>query len=122
MQERKLVANRWIAPDGEILQSKYRHDCVFHQCILTQSQCMVDGGIEGYIRLSGPLRDDCVYSDDPHEKKREAFMWGSRSGWVTPAEMTAEHIQAVLDTQSHIPEYIREMFEDEIEYRNEQEC
>ena len=120
MTERKLIANIWRTPTGEILQSKHRHDMQ-----VDSAGNYIDGGIEGYIRRGGDILNEdwenlCVYSDDPHEKKRELFKWGSRGGWVTPAEMTTEHIQAVLDTQKQIPEHIREMFVEELKYRKEQ--
>ena len=118
MNERKLIANIWRTPAGEILQSKQRHDFV-----MASSGHFIDGGLE-YIRRGGSFEgweDLCVYSDDPHEKKRELFKWGSRDGWITPAEMTTEHIQAVLETQKQIPEHIREMFVDEIRFRKEKE-
>ena len=120
MTERKLIANIWRTPTGEILQSKHRHDFV-----QDSAGNFIDGGIEGYTRIGGDILNEnwenlCVYSDDPHEKKRELFKWGSRGGWVTPAEMTTEHIQAVLDTQKQIPEHIREMFVEELQYRKEQ--
>lgn len=118
MTERKLIANIWRTPTGEILQSKHRHDFV-----QDSSGNFIDGGL-AYIRRGGSgiyeMEDLCVYSDDLHEKKREAFKWGSRNGWVTPAEMTTEHIQAVLDTQKQIPEHIREMFVEELQYRKGQ--
>lgn len=122
MTEPKLIANIWRTPTGEILQSKHRYDFV-----QDSAGNYIDGGIEGYIRIGGDVLDEkwenlCVYSNDPHEKKRELFKWGSRNGWVTPAEMTTEHIQAVLDTQNQISEHIREMFVDELQYRKEQEC
>ena len=121
MTEPKLIANIWRTPTGEILQSKYGHDFV-----QDSAGNFIDGGIEGYTRRGGDIFNEnweclCVYSDDLHEKKRELFKWGSRAGWVTPAEMTTEHIHAVLDTQTHIPEHIREMFVDELQYRKEQE-
>lgn len=121
MTEPKLIANIWRTPTGEILQSKYGHDFV-----QDSAGNFIDGGIEGYTRRGGDILNEnweclCVYSDDLHEKKRELFKWGSRAGWVTPAEMTTEHIHAVLDTQTHIPEHIREMFVDELQYRKEQE-
>jgi uncharacterized Fe-S cluster protein YjdI len=119
-KERRLIANRWQCPDGTILESKHRHDFV-----QDSAGNFIDGGIEGYTHRGGDILNEnweclCVYSDDLHEKKRELFKWGSRDGWVTPAEMTTEHIRAVLDTQTHIPEHIRDMFVDELQYRKEQ--
>ena len=112
--ERKLIANIWKSPTGEILQSKHRHDFVSDP-----EGNFIDGGLS-YIRMGGAVegwQDLCVYSDDPHEKQREAFRWGSRDGWVTPAEMSTGHIEVVLETQTQIPEHIRELFERELEYR-----
>lgn len=128
MQDRKLIANRWIAPDGEILQSKHQHDCIFYTCTKTGKQCMLDGGIGGYIRLSGPLQDACVYSDDFHEMKRAAFMWGSRGvdgeqpvQYNALKDLETSHIEAIITTQGHLPEYIMQMFKDELRLRKQSE-
>ena len=123
MQERKLIANIWMTPAGNILQSKHRHDFV-----QDAQGYFVDGGLD-YCRRGGSLtgwQDLCVYSDDPHEKQREAFKWGVRAStagdsikWIAPMFMTEEHIEAILLTQTQIPEHIRELFERELEYRKE---
>ena len=119
--ERKLIANIWKSPTGEILQSKHRHDFVSDS-----AGNFIDGGLD-YIRMGGAVEgweDLCVYSDDSHEKQREAFKWGTRGStgndpikWVAPAFMSTSHIEAVLLTQTQIPEHIRELFERELEYR-----
>jgi hypothetical protein len=31
--------------------------------------------------------------------------------------LSTEHIEAIIETQHHIPQYIRKVFEDEIKYR-----
>jgi hypothetical protein len=117
IRDQKLIANIWMTPAGNILQSKHRHDFV-----QDEQGYFVDGGLD-YCRIGGPStvgwKSGCVYSDDPHELKRESFKWGSRDGWVSPVEMTTEHIQTVLETQSQIPEHIRELFEVELKYREE---
>jgi len=123
IQERKLIANIWRTPTGEILQSKHRHDFV-----MDEDGNFLDGGIGDYARLGGSRSVDwdnlCVYSDDSHEKKRESFFWGTRgpSGdqpikWLLLKEMHTDHIESILETQWHISEHIRDMFVDEIEYR-----
>ena len=124
MQEPKLIANRWVAPDGEVLQSKHRHDCVLYTCTKTGLQCMLDGGIAGYIRLSGPLESACVYSNAPHEEKRKVFFWGSRGiDGMQPLvynalkDLETSHVEAIIETQVHLPEHIKEMFEQELIYR-----
>lgn len=117
MKDRKLIANIWLTPAGNILQSKHRHDFV-----ADEQGYFVDGGLD-YCRRGGPSvfgwQDGCVYSDDTHELKRETFKWGSCDGWVSPIEMTTEHIEAVLETQRQIPEHIRQLFEVELKYREE---
>jgi hypothetical protein len=122
---RKLIANRWKTPTGEILQSKHRHDCVSD----ANGIYFVDGGLD-YIRLGGGVdnwEDLCVYSDSPHEEKRNNFYWGtygkSVSGpiqWVLLKDMQTEHIWNIIrDMQDSMPMHILEMFKDELKYRKE---
>ena len=71
-----------------------------------------------YIELS-------VYSDDSHDVIRDVFKWGTRGKdgkqpltYVPLKNLTTEHIEAILETQDHIQEYIRNIFLDELEFRN----
>lgn len=120
MTERRLLANIWRTPSGTILQSKHRYDFV-----QDSTGNYIDGGLEGYIRFGGAdignWENLCVYSDDAHEDKRKAFYWGSRRGgdteWILLKDLGTDHIEAILDTQWHIPEHIRDMFVDEVEFR-----
>ena len=71
MITRKLIANIWRTPTGEILQSKHRHDMQ-----VDSAGNYIDGGIEGYTRRGGDILNEkwenlCVYADDPHEKIRD---------------------------------------------------
>lgn len=129
MTEPKLIANIWRTPTGEILQSKYRHDFV-----QDSAGNFIDGGLEGYTRMGGDTLSEnwenlCVYSDDPHEAKRNTFKWctygkdgKSIPKWITPAQMEENHIWSILKAQGDsLPEHIREMFVDELRYRKEQE-
>lgn len=127
MTESKLIANIWRTPAGEILQSKHRHDMQ-----VDSAGNFIDGGIAGYTRRGGSVEgwgNLCVYSDDPHENKRNAFVWGSygKSGvepiqWIKLSSMETDHIWQILKTQGDsLPEHIREMFVDELRYRKEQE-
>jgi len=127
-QEPKLIANIWRTPSGAILQSKHRYDFV-----QDEYGYFIDGGLEGYIRMGGAdclgwddakWENLCVYSDDLHEKKREAFRWGTYGPkgdqpckWVLLKDLETSHIQAIIETQRHIPEHIKDMFIDEIEFR-----
>ena len=124
--KRRLLANRIITPDGTMLQSFDRH----HYVAYTDKngyEYSVDGGLE-YQRCSyyedAPHTDASVYSDDPHQVIREAFLWGTygKNGdqplkRVKLCAMTDKHIQAILETQHHIPDHVREIFENEVLYR-----
>ena len=122
MTEPKLIANIWRTPSGSILQSKHRHDLV-----MDSDGNFIDGGLS-YIRMGGNISEQwenlCVYSTDPHEKKRDSFRWGSYGPngdqpikWLLLKDLETSHIEAIIETQWHLPEHIRDMFVDEIEFR-----
>ena len=126
MNEPKLLANRIITPDGTMLQSYHRHD---YKTYIDENgkEYMIDGGLE-YQRTNihddAPHTDACVYDTDPHTEIREAFHWGSYGkGGDQPlkriklSEMSNNHIEAILQTQHHIGPHIRKAFEDEQQYR-----
>ena len=121
-----LIANRWQCPDGTVLQSMHRYDYVTHTDTLTGEVCMVDGGIHGCCRISGNLKNLCVYSNDPHELQREFFHWGTFGvdgkqprTFIAVKDMTTEHIEAVLETQDRIAPEIKELFLNELVYRKD---
>lgn len=120
----KLLVNRWLCADGYILQSKNRHDYVDYVDKNNQYYS-VDGGTE-YSRVSGQLISLCLYTDDPHEEIRIHFRWGSflndyrgDKHWIPLFRLGDSHIQAILDTQTHIPAHIKELFLNEVEYRKQ---
>lgn len=124
MQEPRLIANRWQCPDGTVLQSLHRYDYVSHKDVLTGEECFVDGGIFGVLRTSGNLKDLCVYSNDPHEVKREVFYWktygknGDKPGeWICLKDIGIGHMNAILSTQTRLSEEVRSLFIDEIKFR-----
>ena len=122
-KERKLLANRIITPDGTMLQSHSTHDYIVHTDTVTGEDFMVDGGL-AYCRGSVntvPATPAYVYSDDPHDKIREAFCWGTRGkGGMQPVkyvplkDLDTDHIEAIIKTQLHISETIRNVFTDEL--------
>ena len=125
MTERKLIANIRRTPTGEILQSKHRYDMQ-----VDAEGNFIDGGIEGYIRrggdiLNGDWENLCVYTDDPHEKIREVFIWKSygknfsqpEGVYTLLKDLTDDHLGNIVATQTHLPEYILEMFRNEVAYR-----
>ena len=124
----KLLANRIKTPDGTILESLHRHD---YKTYIDKNglEYMVDGGLE-YLRRnvqdSAPATEMSVYNTDPHETIREAFKWGTRGKdgkqpltYLVLKDMATDHIEAILETQTHITEEIRQVFIDELEYRDE---
>lgn len=124
MTERQLLINRWKSPIGEILQSNHRYDFV-----MDSAGNFIDGGIDGYIRIGGrPLEEWenlCLYTDDPHDKIREVFIWKSygknfsqpEGVYTLLKDLTDDHIIAICETQTHLPDYIMEVFRNEIRFR-----
>jgi len=116
-----------ITPDGTLLQSRHRHDFVQY----TDANglvYMVDGGLD-YIRRSindsAPHVDKCVYDDVPHEEQREVATWGTygKNGdeprsYVTVANMSTEHIKAVVKTQDNVLEQLLTVLKAELWYRD----
>lgn len=129
MLERQIIYSAWRTPDGTILHSSHRHDYQEHFDSVSKEWYILDGGLD-YQRCSineVPAEDLTLYSDDPHEKIREVFIWKSygRNGeihegvYTALKDLTDEHIGNILLTQTHLPEYILEMFKNEVQYRKE---
>ena len=121
-----LLANRIITPDGTMLQSFHQHDYVTYTDA-NGLEYMVDGGLT-YQRVNvhkdAPPTDASVYDTDPHDRIREAFHWGSygKRGdqprtWIKLKDMSDAHIEAIINTQTHIPPHISDAFENELTYR-----
>jgi len=121
-----LLANRIITPDGTMLQSFHQHDYVTY----TDGnglEYMVDGGLvyqRVIVHEDAPHTDASVYDTDPHDRIREAFCWGTYGKnqdkprtWVKLKDMSDAHIEAILNTQNHIPTYIYDVFDNEMVYR-----
>lgn len=122
---RTLLVNAIITPDGTRLESSHRHDYQTH-VDANGEEYMIDGGLD-YVHRSinkEPAIDAFVYTDDSHDVIREQFLWGTygKNG-DQPLQMKPlksldkEHIEAILQTQTHLKDHIRKVFEDELEYR-----
>ena len=124
---RKLIVNKWKTPDGTILQTHTRHDYVSHLDANGKIYA-VDGGLS-YVRLVGEfheMEDLCLYTDDPHCNIRCAFKWGTRGKFGRSElkfkllkDLETDHIDAILETQTHIPDELKELFIYELCYRQE---
>ena len=126
MSEARIVSNRIRTPDGTILESMHRHDYVTY-VDANGKEYMVDGGLD-YLRRNvhddAPYEELSVYADDLHIEIRNVFRWGTRGKdgrqpltYVPLKDLTTEHIEAILDTQSHIRDYIRKIFLNELSFR-----
>ena len=122
----KYVANRIRTPDGTILESMNRHDYVTY-IDANGKEYMVDGGLD-YLRRN--IHDDAPYeelslvSTDEHSVIREVFKWGTygidgkqKLKYVILKDMSWDHIEAILETQVHVREHIRQLFMNELDYR-----
>jgi len=122
------IRNRWMTPDGTILESKHVHDYQGHTDAITGEYYMTDG-LWYYIRTTineTPARNLCVTSESPWEEQRSNFSWKSYGKNLEYPEgkniflkdMTDEHIDAVIRTQRHIQGTpVEELFLKEQEYR-----
>ena len=126
MKQEHMLASRIITPDGTMLQSFHRHDYKTYKDE-NGNTYMLDGGLD-YKRTNyhagAPYTDASVYTNDPHDEIRRAFFWGHKgkdgSQPVTFKPLyalTNSHIEAILETQTHISEFIRQVFANEIQYR-----
>jgi hypothetical protein len=128
----KLVSNRIRTPDGTILESMHRHDYVCYTDA-NGKEYMVDGGLD-YLRRNvhedAPYEELSLYSDAYHQLIREAFRWGPRGldgkqplTWLVLKDMATDHVEAILETQTHLRDHIRQVFVNELNFRgNQNEC
>ena len=122
----QLLAQRIRTPDGTILQSFNRHDYKTHLDAVSGETYMVDGGLDYCRGISNVVsaEDLCVFVGDDFKHIRSAFCWGTRGKdgqqplkYVPLKDLDTDHIQAILDTQQHIPDYIRNQFVTELQLR-----
>ena len=123
---RKLVLNRIRTPDQTVLTSRNRHDFVSHKD-KNGELYYTDGGLS-YIRRSvnkEPYEDLSLYSTDSFEKLREGIEWGTfgKNGneplqYKPISNMSTNHINAIY-SQYRLADYLKELFEKEISFRNE---
>lgn len=120
-----LVANIIITPDGTKLQSFNRHDYKGHTDA-NGEYYFIDGGLS-YIRSSLnkiPAKYINVFTTDPHEVIREHFHWGTygKDGdqpltYLPLCSLETGHIEAILETQTHLEKHITKIFLDELKFR-----
>lgn len=120
-----IIANRIRTPDGTILESHHRHD---YKTYVDENgeTYMVDGGL-AYLRRNvnkQPYEELSVYVEDGHEKIRENMSWGSYGPngdqplkRILLKDLTTDHINAIIETQTHLPKERIDIFKEELKYR-----
>jgi len=127
-KERRLVLNKVLCKQcGTQLVSYHRHDYKTCGC---SNQTMVDGGLS-YLRYGGMDMEQVesipVYMDEPYEKVREAFHWGTygKEGkgplkYVPLSSMSNAHILKVASLMTGKMEpWLENLFTKEKAYRKE---
>lgn len=129
MNDKIIIRNAIITPDGTYLRSYHVHDYKEHKDTVTGEIYIVDGG-NHYLRRSindVPAEDLTVYLDDNFEVVRMAFVWKSYGKnlehapngiYIALCDMTDDHIEAILNTQVHIiGTFVEELMVAELQYR-----
>lgn len=122
-----IIRNSIQTPDGTILVSTHRHDFVSYTDKNGQYYA-VDGGT-AYLKRNYDKADyteTSVYADANFGLIREVFLWGTYGpNGDQPLQrkplkdLDDDHIEAILETQSHLSKNIRNIFIKEQEYRKE---
>lgn len=126
MDKPTVLANVMITPDGTVLQSFTGHDYKTHDD-KNGEHYMIDGGNSYYGRSSVNVVEPTrifVTTDSPFELIHEWMHWGTRgkSGrdplkYVPLKDLEVDHIQAILETQTHIGSGVRKAFLAELAFR-----
>jgi len=125
--DRQILVNCIQTPDGTKLYSRHRHDYVTY-IDKNDKEYMVDGGLD-YLRRNihddAPFTELSLYEDDAFDILRNDFAWGTRGKdgrqpltYKVLSSLEDDHIQAILDTQHHIPMFIKNLFELEQQWRS----
>lgn len=125
-----IVYNAIRTPDGTILESTHRHD---YKSYVDDNghEYMVDGGLDylrRYSRPDHPAEELSVCLGDGHERVRDVIAWGTygKDGKqpyrrIKLKDMDTDHIKACLETQDRMSPQYRIAFENELEFRNQQQ-
>lgn len=129
-EDKQLVYNALMTPDGTVIESRSRHDYVTH-LDKNGKEYMVDGGLD-YVRQSANGDEIClaVYiGSDPTEQELELacglLKWGTygKEGdqplkFITIKDMETDHIEAVLENVRSIHPVYRMCMNNELKLRS----
>jgi len=124
-----ILFNAIKTPDGTILSSKHRHDCVAHTDSNTGEVYGVDGGSD-YLRRIGKIsecEDLSITDKTPFEDVRNRFHWGSRGKdgnepikMLRLSNLSNNHIENIIKNVSfRYDSVFKAWFEQELSYRKE---
>jgi hypothetical protein len=129
----KIILNRIKTPDGTIITSRHRHDCVYHTDA-NGKQYMVDGGCDYLRRIThddAPYEEISIYEDSEFEVIRQHYCRGGRGKngdqpltWVPLCEMSDSWLSACIvynEDRGLSKSFANSMYKKEIEYRKENE-
>lgn len=122
-----IIRNSIRTPDGTEIESKHTHDYVSHKD-KNGNIYSVDGG-KDYLKrgfIIPDFEETSVYNTDDIGIIREVFTWGTygKDGkqelrYILLKDMDIEHIEAILETQTRLPEYVKNIFKKEIEFKKD---
>lgn len=108
---------------GDEIESRHRHDFVRCNC----GQSFVDGGFD-YTRFGGAAMCTAVYDNGDHKLRRSVIKWGrnydenmqrlSKTELILIKDLKYDHIEAILDTVFTLSEFMKEVMETELFYRD----
>ena len=125
-----IIYNAIRTPDGTVLQSKYGHDYVVYKDA-NGFEYFVDGGTRylrrGYTVGAPPYTEISMYSENTsHENIRKYLSWGTRGKggrdpvrYVPIESLDTDHIEAILATQYQISQELKQIFNNELTYREQ---
>lgn len=129
MKYKTIILNQIRTPDGTIIRSMHRHDCVTH-VDKNGLMYMVDGGTD-YLRRTvheeAPYEELSIYEDDPFEVIRENYCRGGRGKdgtqpltWVPMSQMSDAWLAACIvynEERGMGDSFANDMYKKEQEYR-----
>lgn len=123
----RLIAQRIRTPDSTILQTFRVHDYKSHVDVLTGENYVLDGGMDSlYVHTNIiPPEDLSVYDTDHFALQRDAFCWGTKGSgirdpliWKSLRNLDTQYILNILDTRPDLEDWVRDLFTQEIAFRN----
>lgn len=121
-----IIQNSIKTPDGTELISEHQHD--FKSYVDKNGKTyMVDGGTEYQRRsINGDEVNTSIYDTDDFQLIRKYFKWGTRGKngnqplvFKALKKLDTDHIEAIIETQTQIPEWRYNIFKKELKYREE---